>query len=211
MKTQILKTAVLLAVGASLTACGDSSKGKSNIQSGLDAKTQTEKEFTGEPASAEEMANQTYLLKTDRQEFALKKLAHLVWAKFECKAQFPDGDTVTEGQVTVSFYPALDIRNKVEDGEKTIVSPDEACGRKLPGEQNVIPTGMLMKDESNQYSLQYGLPGADAPILAMKWDAAGAVPGEISCMGEEGEISKATLTQCTIVPVTPEAQPEVQE
>lgn len=212
MKTQILKTAILIAVGASLSACGDGSKGKSKVQSGLNAKAQDEKEFTGEPGTAEEMANQTYRLKTDRQEFVLKKLAHLVWAKFECKAEMVEGDQTTQGQVTVSFYPTFDIKNTTDGKERIVVSAEEACGRKLMTEPNaVMPTGILLKDENNKYNLQYGLPGTEAPIVTMTWDAANEAPGEISCTTEDGTTAKALLTECTIIPVVTEPIPEIQE
>ena len=215
METQIFKTAFLLVTGAALTAtlvaCGDSSKGDSKVQSGLGNKAQDEKEFTGEPGTAEQMVDQTYRLKTDKQEFVLKKLAHLVWAKFECTAKLTDGDKTTDGLVTVSFYPTLDIKTVIAGKEKIVVSPTEACGRKLTTEKTptIIPTGELAKDENNRYNLQYGFPGTTTSIVAMNWDAEGKDLGEITCATEDGKLSKAVLTACTIVPTsTPATLPE---
>ena len=207
MKTQIMKTAILLAVGASLAACGDSSNSKSGVQSGLDAKAQ-EKELTGEPASPEEMANQTYRLKTDKQEFVLKKLGHLVWAKFECKAEMPLGDKTQVGLLRVGFYPQFEITTESAGQNQTVVSPTQACGIQLPDAKTpVIPTGSLAKDETqNTYNLQYGLPCAKTPIVTMSWDAAGKNPGEITCVKADGKTTKATLTECTIVPVTTDSE-----
>ena len=220
MKTQIFKTAILLVTGAAITAtlvaCGDSSKGDSKVQSGLGNKAQDEKEFTGEPGTAEEMADQTYRLKTDKQEFVLKKLAHLVWAKFECTAKITDGDKTTDGLVTVSFYPSFDVKTVIAGKEKIVVSPTEACGRKLPTEKNpTIPTGTLVKDDNNRYNLQYGLTDTTTSILSMNWDADGTDVGEITCATEDGKLSKAVLTACTIIPTSTEPAlteptPEVQ-
>ncbi len=211
MKTGILKTAILIAVGASLSACGDDSKGKTKAQ-GLDAKNQGGIELTGEPGTAEEMVNQTYRLKTVQQEFVLKNLAHLVWAKFECKAETVDGDQKKSGVMTVSFYPTFEIKNKSDDAEKTVVSPTEVCGLSLTAEtSNALPTGHLLKDENNQYQLQYGLPNAGMPLVSMTWDAANATPGEITCTNSEGKTAKATLTECTLVPVVTEPKPELPQ
>ncbi len=211
MKTGILKTAILLAVGASLSACGDESKGRSKVQ-GLDAKNQGELELTGEPGTAEEMVNQTYRLKTEQQEFVLTKLAHLVWAKFECKAEAVDGDKKQTGVMTVSFYPTFEIKNKSNEAEKTVVSPTEVCGSSTTSEaSNTLHTGQLLKNENNQYQLQYGLPNAEMPLVTMTWDAANAIPGEITCTSSEGKTAKAILTECTLMPVVTETKPEIPQ
>lgn len=216
MKTQIFKTAILLVTGAalsaSLVACGDSQRGDNKVQSGLGNQAQDEKEFTGQPGTAEEMADQTYRLKTDQQEFVLKKLAHLVWAKFECHAKIADGDKTTDGLVTVSFYPTFDIKTVIGGKEKIVVSPTEICARKLLTEKNpALPTGQLAKDENNKYNIQYGLTGAATPIFTMNWDAANTTLGDITCTPEEGKVSKAVLTDCTIIPTVTKPMPNPEE
>ena len=176
MKTGIIKTAILLAVGISLSACGDESNSKTKVQGQGELKPQSGTELTGEPGTAEEMANQTYRLKGEHQEFVLKNLGHLVWAKFECKAESLDDKNTST--LIVSFYPTFEIKNKSEEKEKVVVSPSEVCGRNLTTE---VLTGQLSKNENNQYHLQYGLSDTDTPLVTMAWDANNAVPGEISC------------------------------
>lgn len=202
MKTQLLKTTIIAAVATSLVACGD----KSSSSSEGSGQPQ-EKELTGKPLTADEMAAQTYRLKTDKQELVLKKLGHLVWTKFNCKAELKEGEVTKTSDVQVTFYPNFEVTATSAGKTNSLVSADEICGSKLDlAGTKVIPTGSLQKDDKNQYVLQYGAGDQDLASISMTWDAANTTPGELICKNSEGKAARALLKNCELV-----ANPNAEE